>query len=157
MHAPTTITPMLVIATHHMTTHRAQINKSVAQSYQKVPKNNWCTNEDTQLIINAHLDWNVRVNSWRSSPLVLIVKILSIGIPTARYAQTSCGNKETKINIKHPTNSILITHINPISISCVERIRGEQRLDIVQAGDLKQLRLLLNNLSVEGGQQRCGI
>lgn len=37
----------------------------------------------------THLDWKVWVSSCFSSPFGFMVNILTMGMPTARYAQTS--------------------------------------------------------------------
>lgn len=46
----------------------------------------------------TYVDWNVCVSSCLSSPFGLIVNILIIGMPTARYAQTSCKIYTHKMN-----------------------------------------------------------
>ena len=48
------------------------------------------------------------------------------------------------------------THICPISVSGKERVvvLGEEGLDVVEASDLELLRLLLDDLSVQGAHQR---
>jgi len=43
--------------------------------------------------VDTHDDWNVCVISCFSSPRWLMVKMRKIGMPTARYAHTSCTNR----------------------------------------------------------------
>lgn len=50
---------------------------------------------------NTYEDWNVCVNSCFNSPLWFIVNIRIVGIPTARYAQTSWKKKRNKQNTRY--------------------------------------------------------
>lgn len=64
------------------------ITKTLPDGYKK---QNWINfNILIKQRLNTYEDWNVCVSSCFNSPRWLMVKIRDIGIPTARYAQTSC-------------------------------------------------------------------
>lgn len=51
-----------------------------------------------------------------------------------------------------------MTHINAIAVSSVEGITiGKEVADVTETSDFKLFRLLLDNLSVQRGYQRCGV
>lgn len=83
-----------------------------------------------------------------------MVNMREIGIPTARYAQTSL-----KINVEERYFQIFVlvhfkTHIDSIAVTGVERILiREQSLNVTQASDFKLLRFFLNHFTMERRHQ----
>lgn len=83
-----------------------------------------------------------------------MVNIRMIGMPTARYAHTSC-NKRNTINSTLQRRPVAVTYIDPIAVARIEGILlGEQIPNVAEACNLELLRLLFDYLAMEGADQR---